>query len=255
MLKPFFTYYGGKYRIAPKYPCPIYDTIVEAFAGSAGYALHYPDRKIILNDIDPVICGLWEYLISVSEKEILELPLNIDHVDNFNVAKEAKHLIGFWLNKGAVSPRLSPSSWARSGIRPNSHWGEVIRYRIASQLNAIRHWKVSNISFDNLENYKASWFIDPPYCSKAGRLYRFSDIDYKLLSDWSKNRMGQVIVCESSGASWLPFVPFFVSKVSESKHGGKTLTECIYHKVNDREDKPRIPVKIGKIKIKLKQAI
>ena len=35
-LKPFFTYYGGKYRAAPKYPEPVHGSIVEPFAGSAG---------------------------------------------------------------------------------------------------------------------------------------------------------------------------------------------------------------------------
>lgn len=66
-LKPFFTYFGGKYRLAPKYPKPMYNTIVEPFAGSAGYSLRYPEREVILNDLDPVISGIWEYLINVKE--------------------------------------------------------------------------------------------------------------------------------------------------------------------------------------------
>lgn len=44
-LKPFFTYFGGKYRIAPRYPKPQYNTIIEPFAGSAGYSLRYPERE------------------------------------------------------------------------------------------------------------------------------------------------------------------------------------------------------------------
>ena len=39
MLKPFWRYYGGKYRAAPAYPPPRLGTIVEPFAGSAGYSL------------------------------------------------------------------------------------------------------------------------------------------------------------------------------------------------------------------------
>lgn len=38
-LKPFWRYYGGKYRAAPRYPVPLHRTIVEPFAGAAGYSL------------------------------------------------------------------------------------------------------------------------------------------------------------------------------------------------------------------------
>jgi len=34
MLKPFWQYYGGKWRAAPHYPKPRHDTIVEPFAGA-----------------------------------------------------------------------------------------------------------------------------------------------------------------------------------------------------------------------------
>jgi hypothetical protein len=33
MLRPFWRYYGGKWRAAPRYPAPRYDTIIEPFAG------------------------------------------------------------------------------------------------------------------------------------------------------------------------------------------------------------------------------
>ena len=74
-LKPFFTYFGGKYRAAPKYPTPEHDVIVEPFAGSAGYAMRHPHHKVILNDLDEKVAGTWEYLINVSEDEILSLPI------------------------------------------------------------------------------------------------------------------------------------------------------------------------------------
>jgi hypothetical protein len=48
-LRPFFGYYGGKWRDAVKhYPPPEHTRIVEPFAASAGYSLRYPDRKVIL---------------------------------------------------------------------------------------------------------------------------------------------------------------------------------------------------------------
>jgi len=33
-----FSYFGSKARIGNKYPKPIYDTIIEPFAGAAGYS-------------------------------------------------------------------------------------------------------------------------------------------------------------------------------------------------------------------------
>lgn len=234
-LKPFFTYYGGKYRIAPKYPKPTEKKIIEPFAGSAGYSLRYPDHKVVLFDKDPIISGLWQYLISVSESEILSLPIVVDHVDNLRCAKEACWLIGFWLNKGSVSPGKSHSAWSRRGDRPNSFWGESIRFRIANQLKYIRHWKAFNSDYTEIiDNNLATWFIDPPYCSRAGSLYRFSKIDYKHLAQWCLSRSGQIIICESDQANWLKFQPLCQSKVSESKRGGKKLNEVIFYREKNK---------------------
>jgi site-specific DNA-adenine methylase len=94
-LRPFFGYYGGKWRDAIKYPEPNHETIVEPFAGSAGFSLRYAHRKIILCEIDPVLSGVWRYLIRVKAKEILAIP-DLDPegtVDNLKVPQEAN---GSW---------------------------------------------------------------------------------------------------------------------------------------------------------------
>lgn len=130
-LYPFFCYFGGKWRAAKRYPKPRCQHIIEPFAGAAGYSLRYPYLNVTLYDLDTAIYGMWDYLIRSSEDEIRSLPLEVQHVDDLDVCQEAKWLIGFWCNKGAATPHLSPSAWMRSGIRPNSYWGEVIRERIA----------------------------------------------------------------------------------------------------------------------------
>ena len=38
-LLPFWAYYGGKWRSAPRYPAPVHGRIIEPFAGAAGYAM------------------------------------------------------------------------------------------------------------------------------------------------------------------------------------------------------------------------
>jgi len=97
---PFFTFYGGKWRAAPHYDGPIYDTIVEPFAGAAGYSVRYFDRKVILVEKDPVVASVWRFLIRSSASDIRNLPLiDMDQsVEDLRVCEEAKRLIGFWLN-------------------------------------------------------------------------------------------------------------------------------------------------------------
>jgi hypothetical protein len=209
-LRPFFGFYGGKWRDALKhYPVPDHDTIVEPFAGSAGYSLRYAARRIILCEIDPVLSEVWRYLIRVKAKEILSIPdlKPDDSLDDLKIGQEAKWLVGFWLNRGIASPRKSPSKWMRDGIRPGSFWGPRVRQTIASQVEFIRHWRVYNCSYIDCPTPRtATWFVDPPY-EGAGRHYRFGSerIDFEALANWCQARPGQVIVCENHGARWLPF--------------------------------------------------
>lgn len=231
-LKPFFTYYGGKYRSAPKYPYPHFDRIVEPFAGSAGYALRHYDKDVHLIDLDPIIVGVWSYLIAASSDEIMGLPSEFGEgrsVDDLSAPQEAKWLIGFWLNKGAASPCKTPSSWMRSGIRPNSYWGQAIKERIASQVDSIRHWKASVGSYQSAPDEEATWFIDPPY-QQAGKLYRkgSNGLDFNQLGDWCSQRKGQVIVCENMGAKWLPFVHFGDTKSTPGARGKSVSKEAIW---------------------------
>jgi site-specific DNA-adenine methylase len=230
-LRPFFGFYGGKWRDALKhYPPPAHDTIVEPFAGSAGYALRFCDRKVILCDLDPVLAGVWSYLIKVRPQEILRIPdLASDQtVDDLDICQEARWLIGFWLNRGVATPRRKPSKWMRIKIRPGSFWGERVRTTLARQVSAIRHWKVYNCSYVDAPAPKlATWFIDPPY-QRAGQHYRFgsADIDYTALSTWCQQRKGQVMVCENQGADWLPFQPLASVKTTRSKRSKEAVWIC-----------------------------
>lgn len=226
-LKPFFTYYGGKWRIAPRYPSPRHDMVIEPFAGSAGYALRHYQKKIVLIDKDPIIAGLWAWLIRASSSEILSLPIEVDDVRSLSVIEEARWLIGFWLNKGTTRPSLTPSAWMRSGVHFGQFWGKRVRERIARQVDHIRHWRVFCASYEEIPNGEATWFIDPPYF-KAGIHYRHSEIDFDRLGEWCKERKGQVIACEQEGAAWLPFVPFVNAKAMEGKNGRKRSAEAIW---------------------------
>ena len=222
-LRPFFGFYGGKWRDAVKhYPPPTHDVIVEPFAGSAGYSLRYYDRRVILYEIDPVLCAVWDYLIRVKPSEILsipDVPLAKDDqalngqpladwtVEDMDIPQEARWLVGFWMNRGTASPRKRPSKWMRDGIRPGSFWGDRVRRTIAGQVEAIRHWEIRECSYTGITEYpRATWFVDPPY-QVAGKHYKHGSegIDFAHLGEWCQCREGQVIVCENEGADWLPF--------------------------------------------------
>jgi hypothetical protein len=220
-LRPFFSYYGAKWRASKYYPAPEHLSIVEPFAGSACYSLTHYERDVRLFDKDPTIANLWQWLINASPKDVMSLP---DTNEGMADGPE-KDLIGFWYVRGAVKPAPRPYAWARSGEWDEQFWGERVKKRIASQVNHINHWVMTNACYTEIPNVKATWFVDPPYI-KAGKHYVHSDVDYKKLAEWSKSRLGHVIVCEQRGAEWLPFKDF---KEVKSRRTGKS-DEVWWHK-------------------------
>lgn len=202
-----FSYYGRKKKIVKYYPAPAYDTIIEPFAGSAVYSLYQNNWKknvIIVDKYDKLI-KIWKYLQSAKPEDILKLPdvengEELAKINGFNeLLDEEKWLIGFSVNNGSVTPKnfagqMNFNSWFRD------------KKEIANNLYKIKHWDIRNDDYINLDNIKATWFIDPPY-QFGGELYKHSNenIDFKSLAKWCKSRNGQVIVCENSKADWLPF--------------------------------------------------
>lgn len=227
--KPFFCFYGGKWRASPHYPTPRYRRIIEPFAGAAGYSTRHHERDIVLVEKDPIIAGLWRWLIGATAEEVLALPLEIPTtVRDLGLDPGPAALIGFWCNKGAASPVQSPSKWMRDGTRAASFWGEVIRARIADQVSAIRHWTVIEGDFADAPDAEATHFVDPPYANRAGSHYRTRFADHARLGDWCRGRQGQVIVCENDGATWLPFRHFRTIKANESANGKGRSSEAIW---------------------------
>jgi hypothetical protein len=158
--------------------------------------------------------------------------------------QEAKWLVGIWINPGCASPcRVrSKRSLGHLVTSPGATWSKRTRFRIASQLKHIRHWKVYNKSYEGIKfSGDATWFVDPPYNNKAGSHYRHSDIDYRHLGKWSLERQGQIIVCENEGADWLPFMSFKTVKGSTNKNKDSQYSkEVIYHRCDKKTGFDRV---------------
>lgn len=211
-LRPFWRYFGGKWRAAPRYPAPRYGTIIEPFAGAAGYSLRYPDRRVILVEKYPVVAGIWRYLIATPAAELMRIP-TVDHVDDLPawVPQEARWLVGMRLAAGDTRPRakLSPM------VRRDGGYGAA---EIANQVEHIRHWHVIEGDYTAAPDEEATWFVDSPYQVAGSRAARSERgrvryphggdaLDFDALGAWCGARRGQAIVCENVGATWLPFRP------------------------------------------------
>jgi hypothetical protein len=214
-LRPFFPYYGSKWRAARAYPPPLHRQIVEPFAGSAGYALRYPDLEVLLVERDARVAAVWRWLLQVTPEEVLSLP-DVPPgvtVDDVGLTPPVSWFVGFHLNPGQTVPARQRSKWRT--IWAHKGWHAGIRRTVAAQLARIRHWRVIEGSYELASAaiaVTATWFIDPPYEGRAGRAYRGSRPDYPALGSWVGELPGQVIVCEAAGAAWLPFTPIWQTR-------------------------------------------
>lgn len=217
--KQVFSYYGAKSKIAKYYPEPKHDTIIEPFAGSAAYAQRYWDRRVVLIDAFDKIVETWQYLISATRDDILELP-DVDRetrVHDLDLPIGARHLIGWAINHASASPRNTPTQRAVS-----QGWWNRGKKPIAEIVHHFDHWEVYKGSYADLGNECATWYIDPPY-QHGGEHYVKKDIDYDHLAGFCRSRVGQVIVCENTKADWLPFRPLV--EISGMRH---RTTETIW---------------------------
>lgn len=224
-LRPFFPYYGSKWRLAPRYPRPTQRRLVEPFAGSAQYATLYPHCAVELYDADPVIVGVWRFLLSSSSQELLALPdLEVGaSVDDLNLCQEARWLIGFWIRPACTHPGKQATGWfgQYAGDGTPQVWGRQVRERLAGQVARVKHWRVELLDYREIPGGPATWFVDPPYQGQKGKHYRHGSnlLDYGELGRWCRARVGEVVVCEAAPASWLPFAE--LDAASKGASGGR----------------------------------
>lgn len=208
-MKPTFSYYGSKWRVARVYPPPREGLpIVEPFAGGAGYAHWFDDgrRDVLLFDTSPHVSALWTWLLSSTPQDVLALPLLDGGRVPDGLPFGAQCLIGFFCGYALAKPRevLSPNvDWS---LYPMKHWTDQSRAKVAENRKAMGdRWHFLAGGFSDAPDIEATWFIDPPYSNAAGKRYQQKITSYSDLAAWSINRKGRVIVCENEGANWMNF--------------------------------------------------
>lgn len=215
-----WSYYGSKNKIAKFYPTPLFDTIIEPFAGAAYYSLRYFEKNVILIDKNPDIILMWKYLQECSINDINRLPIltegtRLNPID-FDCYAQYR-LMRFLIVQAAFGGNNVVSKWGAMRLQANIN-------RLKKHHFKIKHWSFIEGDYTMSPDINATWFIDPPY-THGGHKYPMSNrkIDFSQLGSWCKSRIGQQIVCENTKAEWLPFVPMI--SLDGVKH--KTM-EAIY---------------------------
>jgi len=204
--KEGFPLFGSKLDKAGNYPKPEYDLIIEPFAGSAGYSMHYGFGTVWLNDLDKDIYDVWQYLKTADREDIERLPeLKAgEDIRDFNLTNPEILLMGYAVNPYSTGRRYICTKWAEKGREI-----QEIKNRLLHSLERIRSWRITCGDYRTLPDIEATWIIDPPY-QHGGKHYNpknHKSFDYRELAAWCRSRPGQVIVCENELANWLPFKP------------------------------------------------
>ena len=228
-MRPFGRYLGSKWKLAPHYGENKFETIVELFAGFAGYATYHNAKHAILVEKNPMVANIWDWLINVSTDEIEDIPdLIFDTTDLTPQPK--KDLVGLWLTRGAATPKIKMGDYHGEELitdNPSRFWCAGVKQRLIEQVPLIRDWEVICGDYTEAPDIEATWFVDPPY-QLQGKSYPMKFNDYENLAKFVKQLKGQVIVCESKGADWLPFKE--LTKVLSQQN--KEVTEMVWTTTN-----------------------
>ena len=222
-ISPLFKQFGSKWSSAKHLPSPKYVVICEPYAGGAGYSLNHVEHDVVLAETDKNIHALWLFLLSCTETEVRDLPINLpDGMDirSLGLSTGGALLIKHWQRTNNFGDCWTTSPW---GNKPGQ-WTANTRARVAEQSQAIKHWKVVDCAgslFREKADDACTWHIDPPY--QYNYQYKQPPIDYQQLSATIRSLHGQVMVCEArepktgTAPSWLPFRDHVSSVTSRRK--------------------------------------
>jgi len=209
---PLFKWFGSKWTASKHYPTPKYESVIEPFAGGAGYSLRHFATKVTIAETDPHISQLWKWIVTeATETDVRAIPLGLPigtDIREIGLSDGQALLLKTWQRTNNVGSCWTISSWGNL----SGQWTENTRSRVASEIHLVKHWTVVDDGLALMKNHlePATWFVDPPYFSNYK--YRQDLLDYTKLGTTVRNLLGQVIVCEARCPvtneipPWLPFV-------------------------------------------------
>ena len=217
-----FPYFGKKLRLAKFYPAPAYSTVIEPFAGTMAYSLHYRPERAVGIERDERVFALWQRAQKVTGNEP---PPKIGSKTDDLLVKLCSY-----------SEHALTSGTMTVTSRMVRDWSTLHRRMATDSKWTRKHIKYLQGSYEDAEDIEATWFIDPPYqyANRRGYKYGASKINYEELAKWVKSRQGQVIVCEQEGADWLPFQPLCELRT----HRGTRTSEVVY--IQNKTSEPEL---------------
>jgi site-specific DNA-adenine methylase len=129
-----FYYYGRKKQLARHYPAPLYDRIVEPFAGSAAYSLYKDNwkKEVILVERDERVAAIWEWLIEEAKPQdfvlMPELKVGESSSEFLHIVHAATKM-AFHYKTIKVTPILA------------RNW-EISRRVMADSVHKVKHWQI-----------------------------------------------------------------------------------------------------------------
>lgn len=235
-MRPPFSYFGSKWFGAERYGAPRRGLVVEPFAGSAAYSVRWDAPLVRLYDKSENVCHAWDWLTNCSIEDIRRVPDAFRSTEEWLALPDGpRQVVGWNIGFSQMTMPKTLKSWylhyTNTGERTSVlktcpsklYWGPAVKARLIRQRPLIDKWTIECCSYHDIPNIDAHWHIDPPYQGKPGRCYEHSEIDYKHLAQWCREREGTVDVCENEGADWLPFTPLYSMKSANGLHLSKEM--------------------------------
>jgi len=223
MVKPLFKWTGGKGRLLQKYAdlnffpkSSEFDTFVDLFAGggavSCWVAERYPDKKLIINDLNTELVTMylhirneWETFLGYYRKYVAEFlkgtpaerkelydsykPVYCFEYEKYDPIEISALLLvmlktnfnGIWKNYIKWNERYSTPAGTMTYKEKLFDEGNLLQFR-----DILRRAEVLNLSYDEIVIPDNSWvFADPPY-RDSEKMYsdQFDDQDQVNLSEF-----------------------------------------------------------------------
>jgi len=232
---PLFKWFGSKWTASKHYPMPEHESVVEPFAGGAGYSLRHFTKKVTIAETDPHISLLWRWIVTeATEADVRAIPLGLPvgtDIREVGLSTGQALLLKSWQRTNNVGSCWTVSSWGNL----SGQWTENTRSRVANEIHLVKHWTVAADGPVLMKSMRepVTWFVDPPY--QFNYQYRGPTLDYDVLASLIMTLTGQIIVCEAicpktqTVPSWLPFEQFRETVTSRRKtHNNHHSKELIY---------------------------